>query len=104
MAEDELIKAGTEVASKGIKQLAPKLLGALSVPFQAWQDRKNLAADVDAIKRLQEHGLVGHYRGLSMELKPYVRARTEEGERLISNTVSTLLNPNPPKEWGLKVC
>ena len=100
MAEDGLIKAGTEVASKGIKQLAPKLLGALGVPFRAWQDRRNLTADVDAIKQLQDRDLIGNYKGLSMEFEPYVQARTEEEERLATNTVSTLLKADPEVDWG----
>ena len=100
MAEDELIEAGTEVASKGIKQLATKLFGTLSVPFQAGQDRRNLTADVDAIKQLQDRDLVGNYKGLSMEFEPYVQARTEEEERLATNTASTLLKAGQEVDWG----
>ena len=88
------------MASKGIKQLAPKLLGALGVPFRAWQDRRNLTADVDAIKQLQDRDLIGNYKGLSMEFEPYVQARTEEEERLATNTASTLLKADQEVDWG----
>ena len=100
MSEDELIKAGSEVVSKGLKQLAHKIFGGLGFILRAAQDRQNLAADVAAIKELEEIGLVGNFAGLSMEFEPYVYAREEEEKRLITNTVNTLLKADTEVDWG----
>ena len=86
--------------SKGLKQLAPKIFAGLGILLQAGQDRRNLTADVDTIKQLQEKGLVGNYRGLSMEFEPYIHAREEEEKRLVTNTANTLLKADQQVDWG----
>ena len=99
MVEDELIKAGSEVASKGLKQLETKIFSGLGFALQAGQDRRNLAADLAAIQQLQEIGQVGNYSGLSMDFEPYVHALEEEQKRVITNTVNTLGKTAQEVDW-----
>ena len=99
MGEDELIKAASEAASKGFKEVVTKIFSGLGFALQARQNRQNLTADVTAIKDLQENGLVGNYRGLSMDFEPYVHAREEEEKRLVTNTVNTLQKAATEVDW-----
>ena len=99
MGEDELTKLGSEITSQGFKQLVTKIFGGLGFVWQARQERQNLNADVAAIKELQETGLVGNYRGLSIYFEPYVHAREEEEKRLVTNTVNTLRKAAIAVDW-----
>ena len=87
------------MASKGFKHLVTKIFSGLGFALQARQDRQNISADVAAIKQLQETGLVGNYRGLSIDFEPYVHAREEEEKRLVTNTVNTLQKAAPEVDW-----
>ena len=96
MTEEELIG---KVASKGINQVATRIFSGLGIILRAGQDRRNLTADVDAIKQLKERGLIGDYSGLSMEFTPYSHALEEEENRIVTNAANTLLKAEPQIDW-----
>ena len=80
--------------------MAPGITAAFGTLLSGGQDRKNLEADRANVDGILQTGLTNfRYRGLAMEFEAFPDAHQEEIERLVSNTVSTMLKADSAVDW-----
>ena len=97
MEESEIMAAAPQIA----RAMAPGISAALGTLLRGGQDRKNLEADRAVLDGLLQSGLNSfRYRGLAMEFEASTDAHQEEIERLVTNTVNTMVKADSAVDWS----
>ena len=97
MEESELLTEVPQIA----RAMAPGISVALGTLLRGGQDRKNLEADRAVVDGMLQTGLSSfRYRGLAMEFEASTDAHQEEIERLVTNTVNTMLKADSAVDWS----
>ena len=97
MEESELLTEAPQIA----RAMAPGISAALGTWLSGGQDRKNLEADRAVLDGLLQSGLSSfRYRGLAMEFEVSAEAHQEEIERLVTNTVNTMVKADSAVDWS----
>ena len=97
MEESELVAGAPPI----VRAMGPGISSAFGTFLRGGQDRKNLEADRAFVEGMLQTGQTNfRYRGVAMEFEAFADAHQEEIERLVTNTVNTMLKADSVVDWS----
>ena len=97
LEESELVAGAPPI----VRAMAPGISAAFGTFLMGGQDRKNLEADRAFVEGMLQTGQTNfRYRGVAMEFEAFADAHQEEIERLVTNTVNTMLKADSVVDWS----
>ena len=83
------------------RAMVPGIFSVLGTQKRNEQDRKSLEADRAFVEGMLQAGQTNfRYRGIATEYEAFANANQEETERLVSNTLNTMLKTESVLDWS----